>query len=215
MSNIDYARFHRLVTRCIEVAGEQGAPPVLVEVYNASIAQPLQQYLGASNAVEEAQSDVSKEGTEATAALEAFDGPYRVARSATAAVVKTLKLPDTLKKQPTDTDKLNAIERLLTLIQERAGQPWADALLAGEFGLRAPVVLQEVGEAIAASKALYKAKADRAQAFEPAWEAYLSFKRLVRDAHGAHSAQYRRIHLPSRGGAPEVHEAAPPSSQLN
>lgn len=215
MSNIDYARFHRLVTRCIEVAGEQGAPPVLVEVYNASIAQPLLQYLSASNAVVEAQSDLSKEGTEATAALEAFDGPYRVARSAAAAVVKTLKLPDTLKKQPTDTDKLTAIERLFALIQDRAGQPWADALLAGEFGQRAPVVLQEVGESIEASKALHKAKADRAQAFEPAWQAYLGFKRLVRDAHGSASPQYRRIHLPNRGGAPEAGEATPPSSQLN
>ena len=57
--------------------------------------------------------------------------------------------------------------------------------------------------------------AEEAQAFEPAWEAYLGFKRLVRDAHGSASPQYRRINLPSRRGAPEVDEATPPSSQLN
>jgi hypothetical protein len=215
MPNIDYARFHRLVTRCVEVAGEQGAPPVLVEVYNASIAQPLQQYLSASTAVETAQNSVSKEGTEASTALEALDGPYRVARSAAAAVIKTVKLPDTLKVQPTDTDKLNAIARLLAIINEHAGEAWADTLLAGDFGLKGDAAVQEIGEAIQASKALQKAKTDRAKAFDPAWEAYIDFKRLVRDAYGSNSKQYRRIHLRSSAGLPGGDEESPQSSQLN
>jgi hypothetical protein len=210
---IDHVRFHRVASRCVEVAEEQDAPPVLVEVYKTSVEQPLQKYLSASTAVQDAWSHASAQGAEASEALAALDGPYRVARSATAAVVRNVKLPDTLKAQPTDTDKQNAIERLLDVINQYAGQPWADVLLTGEFGQKGAAALKEVGEAIEADKALQKARSARAQAFGPAWKAYRSFKRLVRDALGASSKQYRRIHVRSGAGLPEVgeDEEAPPS----
>jgi len=209
MPELDYSRFVRVLTRCREVAAEPDLPAVVLQVYAVTAEQPMTSFLDAAALVADAESDFARENQEAGASLDAVDRPYRVARSATAAVLKTVKLPETLKALKTDTDKLNAIERLLDILDDHVGQPWADTLLSGEFGQRGAAALKEVREAIAASKVLQKARGERAQAYGPAYEAWLGWKRVVRDALGSTSPQYRRIHVRSSGAADDVAEPAP------
>lgn len=195
MPTIDYSRFVRVLTRCQEVAAEQGVPRIIAHVYTASAEAPIGAFLAAHQDYEDAACSFSREEREAFEALEELDSPYRVARSSVFAVLKITNLPDTLKMQRTDTDKLNAVERLLSIVQEQAGAPWADELLQGEFGIKGTRTAYELKEAIVANKALNKAQIVRANAYGPAYDGYLAFKHVVRDALGSNSKQYRRIHL--------------------
>jgi len=199
--SINYGRFARVLTRSIEIAAEEGANPVVVAVFKATLEEDVKAYLALDNAVSDATTALTKENREAFAALATLDAPYRVARSALVAVLPDTDLPDTLKSLPTDTDQLNAIERLIDLIDDHVGTPWADALLKGEFGEKAPKTATEIQEAIAANKALSKAQSSRAAAYGPTYEKYIKFKRVVRDAYGPGSKQYRRIHLRASPGA--------------
>ena len=106
---------------------------------------------------------------------------------------------------------MNAIEKLLDVLDEHVGQPWADDLIQGEFGTKGAKAVKELNESIAANKALNKAQMARAQAYGPAYEKYLRFKRVVRDALGPSSKQYRRIHLRASSGDVEG-DSAPPAS---
>ncbi len=201
MSNIDYDRFTRVATRCAELASDPAQPPIVGLLYKETADLRISTFLTAGKAVDVAMTAFAKENHEALQALTVLDAPYAVARSAVLAVFPQTVLPDTLKTLPTDTDKLNAIERLLDVIDDHAGKPWADALLAGPFGQQAPKTIQEVQQAIEASKARSRAITDRAAAYGPAYEAYLAFKRVVRSACGPASREYRRIHLRASPGA--------------
>lgn len=205
---IDYERFARVITRSVEVGTEPDANAVVVTVYKETLADAAAAYLAAEAAVSTAMTAFAKENREALEALASLDAPYRLARATVLAILPETNLPDTLKSQPTDTDQLNAIARLLDVIDDYVGKEWADTLLAGEFGTRAPKASQELTESIAANKALSKAKMDRAAAYGPTYEKYIRFKQVVRNAYGPGSKQYRRIHLRASPGAssPETEE---------
>jgi len=205
--NIDYDRFTRILTRCAELATDPAQPPILGSVYKAMAEEKITKFLTASKKVDAALTAFAKENREALKALDALDAPYRVARAAVLAVLPEAVLPDTLKSQPTDTDKLNAIERLLDVIDDNAGKPWADTLLQGPFGQQAPGTIKEINEAITASTARSAALTDRAAAYGPAYEVYLAFKRVVRNACGPGSKEYRRIHLRASPGSAGKGEA--------
>jgi hypothetical protein len=113
-----------------------------------------------------------------------------------------------LKSQKTDTDQLNAIEALLDVLDEHAGQGWADEQAQSGFGKKAAGTVKELNEAIVANKALSEAREVRARSYGPAYERYLRFKRVVRDALGSTSKQYKRIHLRGAvaGAAAEAEE---------
>jgi hypothetical protein len=206
---IDYVRFVRVTTRCAEVGTDPGISSIVGLIYKETAEAPMKAFLEASTAVDNATSAFAKENKEALAALSKLDGPYRVARSAVVAVLPETVLPDTLKTQPTDTDKLIAIERLLDVIDDNVGTPWANALLVGEFGQQAPKTVKELTEAIAANKTHAKAVTARAAAYGPAYEAYLPFKRVVRDALGPASKEYRRIHLRASPGGGKQDDGEP------
>jgi hypothetical protein len=209
MGLIDYARFERVLSRSAEIAAEPGMKQTVVRVYNDIFGPAAESFLAAHAAVTKAESAFAKENEEAADALDALDKPYREARSVVRAFVPTVKLPETLKAKWTDTDKLNAIEALLDAIDDHAGEAWADELLAGEFGQKAPVTVKELNEAIAANKSLSEARDTRAQAYGPAYERYLRFKRVVRDALGATSKQYKRIHVRGPNAADDEEQPAP------
>lgn len=204
---IDYGRFARVLTRSIEVAEEPDAHAVVVSVFKETLEASAAAYLGLERAVSTAMSAFAKENREGLAALAALDAPYRVARAAVLAILPETVLPDTLKSLPTDTDQLNAISSLLDIIDDHVGKEWADLLLNGEFGTKAAQATRELTEAIAANKDLSKARSDRAAAYGPTYERYLRFKQVVRNAYGAGSKQYRRIHLRSSPGATDASEA--------
>lgn len=209
---IDYDRFIRVATRSQALASDPSQPPILGLVYKERAEAAITAFLAAAEEVNTALSAFAKENQEAELALEQVDGPYRVARSSVAAVLPESVLPATLKALPTDTDKLNAIEELLDILDDHVGKPWADALLAGDFGVKAPKTIQEINDAIAASSARTKALGARASTFGPAYESYLAFKRVVRDTLGPASLEYRRIHLraaPGPKGEGEPEGAAP------
>ncbi len=199
--SIDYERFARVITRSIEVAKEPDAHAVVVSVFNETLADTATAYLATEAAVLTGMTVFAKENREALDALAALDAPYRVARAAVLAILPETNVPDTLKSQPTDTDKLNAMIRLLDVVDDHVGQAWADTLLAGEFGTNAAKTIQEITESIAANKGLSKAKSDRAAAYGPTYEKYVRFKQVVRNAYGPGSKQYRRIHLRASPGA--------------
>ena len=125
------------------------------------------------------------------------------------AYVPTLIVPDTLKRQPTDTDKVSAVEDLLDAIDDHVGEKWADEALSGEFGTMAPKFIKEMSESITASKSLSAARETRASAYGPAYEKYLAFKRVVREAHGPTSKEYQRIHLRAKTAADDGTEEPP------
>lgn len=209
---IDYGRFVRVTSRCGEVAAAQGASSIVAIVYKEKAEGPITAFLNAHKAVEDAESAYTKEHREGREALVQLDQPYRLARSTVAALFPDIVLPETLKSLSTDTDKMLAVERLLDIVDDHVGTPWADLLLAGPFGQLAPKVVKELSESIAADSALYQAIVARAAAYGPAYEAYLPFKRVVRDALGPGSREYRRINLrasPSASKEDEEDGAAP------
>jgi len=208
--SIDYDRFARVIARCIEVGEATDANPVVSAVYKATLEAEAKGYLAKENAFTDAKNAFAKENGEAVKAFADLDAPYRVARSALVAILPHTQLPDTLKAQPTDTDKLNAISRLIDLIDDHSGEAWADNILAGDFGVQAPAAVTEMREAMAANTDLSKAQLERAAAYGPTYEKYIRFKGVVRNAYGTGSKQYRRIHLRALpGAAPEEPEVKP------
>jgi hypothetical protein len=209
MADIDYDRFNRLLTRCGEVAAEPGMKKSVVRVYADVLKDAADQFQQAHWAIQQAETASGSEVNDALSALTALDAPYREARSVVLAYVPAARLPDTLKTQPTDTDKLNAIEGLLKVLDEHAGKPWADEQKLGEFGQQSPKTLTEIKEAITASKALAAARAKRANAYGPAYDRYLRFKHVVRDGLGSKSPQYKRIHVRASRTAEEQQAPTP------
>lgn len=205
MAAIDYGRLARVLARCEEVANEPGIHAVIARVYNDVLKPASKVFRGAHADIAAKEGAQKKESREARDALEALDRPYRSARATVLAFIPHKKLPETLKVQPTDTDKLIAIEGLLDAIDEHAGKGggWADDLAETEFGKLGPQTLKELNEAIAADKELAAAREARAAAFGPAYEKYLAYKRVVRETLGNKSKQYKRIHVRVSVSAPE------------
>ena len=213
---INYERFKRLLTRCEEIAAEPIMNVGVVNVYTGVLKPVGDTFLKAHENVIAAESAFGKENHEAVAALGGLDASYRVARSVVLAFVPEVVLPATLKVQPTDTDKLNAIEALLDVLDDHAAETWADEQLKGEFGVAGAKAVKEINEAIAANKALAKAREVRAASYGPAYEKFMAFKRVVRNALGSKSKQYKRIHLRNAeagsNGKGEAPEAAAPTA---
>jgi hypothetical protein len=199
MAAIDFGRMERVLTRCGELAQQHDTATSVKTVYADKLEPEAKEYLEANRALPRAESSLKKENREAVEHLELIDQPYREARSVYLAYFEDAPVPDTLKTLPTLTDRKNAIEFLLDLIDDHEGETWADEILAGPFGDKASKVVQEIDEATTANTDLSAARKRRAEAFGRAYDAYLAFKNVVRNAHGSKSPQYRRIHLRSKG----------------
>lgn len=163
--------------------------------YDGILKNPAEQYLAFDKAVTRAEESFTKENTESGLALRAFDSAFATARATAVGFLPNLVVPDTLKSQPTDTDKANAVEKLLDTVPDLKEEPWAKTRLEGTFGQQAAVVIKELHEAIEANKAFSNARVQRAEAYGPTYEKYLAFKRVVRAACGPHSKEYHRIHM--------------------
>jgi hypothetical protein len=191
----------RDLTRSEEAATEKDAKPNVVGVYNDKLKAPAEAYRAAHRKVLAAEGAYAKEHNEATKALNKLDQPYAETRATVLAYVKTAKLPATLKKQPTDTNKMNAIQDLLDIVDSHSKEAWAERILQSAFATEAAKTVQEVQEQIAADKDLQAARTERAKAYGVAYEEYIPFKRVVRTAYGPTSKQYRRLHPRSAPGS--------------
>jgi len=195
---INHPRHYRTLKRCEEIAAEPNAPAAVKQVFNDLLRAPARDYLRLFDAYLDAESAWRKEHAQAAAVLEALDPIYRTARSMVAAYLPSEVLPDTLKVASTDTDKVTAVEALLHVLESRTADTWAHDLLTGDFGTKAPAVINELNASIAASKSLSAARDARANAYGLSYERYLAFKRVVRDAFGDKSNEYHRIHTRTR-----------------
>lgn len=200
---IDYSSFDRVLTRAEEVAAEPDVKPSVKRVYEERTRESAMAFRATHAALRAAETASGKEGAEARVALLAIDAPYRLARAIAFSYVPTLQIPTTLKQQPTDTDKMNAIRALLRVLDERdETEAWAAEQLEGDFGRLAPDAIREIEEWIQANKDLQRARDARIAAAAPAYERFLAFKDVVRQAYGSKAIQYKRIHL--RPGAAEA-----------
>src|SRR5690606_5473232 len=151
-------------------------------------------------AVMDAEKKHKKERVEALVALAEIDQPYREARNAMAEFITDLALPKTLKSLPTATDKLDAIERMLEILDAHDDtEEWARVLLAGRFGTLAPVAIREISEWIEADGDLESAVRARTAAFAAAWPGFLSFRRQVRESYGDSSVYHRQLVVRASG----------------
>jgi hypothetical protein len=209
MPRIDFGRFDRLLTRCVEIGTDPAAPSTVAFVHQRCLDAPARAFRAAHADLPRAESVWRKAKAEAQAALRGFDSTYRQARGVIRAFDPARELPDTLKRQRTDTDQILAIRALLKIVADHAGLAWADSLAQGAFGQEAPAVLEKLAAIEGAAKGLAAARRTRAEAFALAHVQFIAFKRLVRDAHGPHSHQYRKIHLrrASQAGEEETTEA--------
>jgi hypothetical protein len=209
MANINFGRFKRLLTRCQEVASEPAMNAGVVAVHTGVLKPVADAYLKAHAAVIEGESELAAQSLEATMALSEMDTLYRVARSVLLAFKPGTVLPTTLRTQPTDTDRMNAIEDLLNALNKHAGEAWADQQIQGAFGVAGAKAVASMEEAVAANKTLSKARETRASAYGPAYDGYIAFKRVVRDALGSKSKQYKRIHLRDADAGENASSEAP------
>lgn len=201
MSTVNFDLFKRLLTRCDEIAAEAGMKSTVAQVYGDILKPPASGYLLAHAEAKAAESDYTAKLALSTAALEDLDPLFREARSVVAAYVPTLTLPATLKSQPTETDQRNAIRDLNAEITKHQPRPWAAQLLGGEYGTQAAATITALEATVAADTARAEARVRRAEAFEAAHEPFYRWKWVVREALGARSKQYKRIHVRSRAGS--------------
>jgi hypothetical protein len=206
MSHIKFGRFARYMVRSAEMAATVGMSSAVTNTYTGVLRVPAEAYLAAHAAVTSAETVFAKKDTVARTALEKIDQPYRVARTTAMAFMPELRLPEVLSQQTTDTDQSTAVRALIEAVKSQAGQPWADDLMAGIFGQLAPASITAIAEATAANLALAQATTLRQKAYAVAHPPYIAFKKVVREALGAHSKEYRRIHAPTKRGAAEEEE---------
>jgi hypothetical protein len=207
---------YRFLSRAVEVAEEPGIPSSIKQVYDKVLAPRANAFCKAQEAVTEAEGEAAAARRAVGDMLVEVDGPYRETRSVVLAFFPDKKLPDTLKAQPTDTDTLNAVTALLSVVQSYANEEWAAELSAGRFGTLAPKAIATLKASIAAQKALSAARQERADAHKPAYDKLVAFRRVVRDALGASSAQYRRLRVRQTAANPveDTEEAAPESGMI-
>lgn len=210
MTVLNFDVVYRLLTRAAEIAAEPEMHPSVISVYNGILKAPAEACIQAHEAIAEAEGACARARREAAEALDGLDPHYKVARAVVLAFLPDVVLPDTLKSLATDTDKLNAIAAVLKAINDNASEAWAAGLLAGPFGASGPKAADALKAAVASSKALSKARDERGAAVALAHAKFVPWKRVVREALGSRSVQYRRIHITS-GRRPKAAKADAPS----
>ncbi len=195
MGELDYARLSRVLTRCEELGMEKQTHISVRLAWADLLSEPAATFQAKHRALAAAESAAAKEGAEAKNALAAIEPHYALARSVVQGYRPNQKVPDALKSLPTDTDKRAAIAALLDVLDHHGDEPWARVHLEGDFGRLAPETDRELREWIDSSVALAAAKRERAAAYGPVWEQYVSYKNIVRRAYGPKSKPYQRIHI--------------------
>jgi hypothetical protein len=204
MKRMNYNLLNRLLLRSAEIAEEAAVGSPIRNVYNAALKAKAEAYRSAFDIIALAESHGRQQKLAAKVALAELRRPYKAARAVVLAIHPTKVVPAALSAQTTDTDKLYAIETLVSVIQEYAGEVWADDLLSGEFGAKGAEAVKTLTSLIDASNEQSAAVQDRAEAFEPAYTAFVAFRRVVRGALGSSSKAYRRLRVRSTKGANEA-----------
>jgi len=212
-----YQLLYRLLNRAEEVATEPDISASIFHVYTSVLAPVSTVFVDKHEAVALCESKAGAAKVRAANTLALFEPLYREARAVVLAFEPTTSLPDTLKSLSTDTDIVAAITTLTKIVKSYEAEVWAKGQLNGVFGSLGPKLIAELKESTAASKALIKARQERAASYAPAYDKYLSFKRVVRNAMGSSSPQHMRLRLrakPSQASEVQAEETAPDSGVL-
>jgi hypothetical protein len=197
----------RLLVRLVSRGPEVAARPEMTDegkwVYGALFAPAADAFCKSHTAVADAESTVGAMRLQVEQMASKLDPVYRTVRLIVLAVLPAQKLPETLKAQPTDTDRLNAVTTLLSVVKSHADKDWAVAVMTGQFGTLAPQMEAALKQLVAATHALETARFERLAAYGPAYKGYLAFKRVVRNTLGASSWAYRRLH-PRKTGSTQT-----------
>ena len=194
MPTLNYPLLGRMISRNHEVAHDPGIDPHVLHYYDSRVAAPHAAFTLAEDGLRTAEGKLHLERGEYHVALTGFEPIYRAARGVVAAFDPNLTLPPALSQCPTDTDKCNAIRALAAVIDDHdETAAWAKDLANGDFGKRAPVVLEEADDVVKMQPVHQAAVTARAAAYGPAYEAFIAFKALVRAVHGPKSTYYRRL----------------------
>jgi len=196
---IRFDALHRFVARIAEIVDSPDTCDDIKCVHAELIAPATNAFRESQTAMADAKSAFIRARRLSQQLLLELDPVYLMTRAVVLLVDPAQELPDTLKKQPTDTDALSAIAMLVSIVKSHAGEAWADGLLAGQFGTLAPKAEAAVKAANDASKALEAARNRRRAAYFPAYSGYLAFKRIVREMLGSSSRAYRRLTLRTIG----------------
>lgn len=211
MPAIRFQKFDRLLSRCDEIGTADIAKPNVALVYKKCLAPASAAFHDAHSDVKTAESSARKQRAATDAMLATFDDTYGQTRAVVLAFESTLVVPETLKSQPTDTDRASAIKDLIKIIMDRTGTDWADDLAKGDFGAQAPAAIEQLGLSSKADTLLATARATRSTLFDQAHPVFMAFKNVVRRAHGQKSHEYRRIHVRYTAGVDQSEE--PPVAQ--
>ena len=206
-NRMTHKQFFRLLARANEIASQPGMNKRVTQVHAAVFAPAADVYCENHEAVAVTESKLAAANLALEKTFAAFDGCYRATRSVALAFHPALKVPETLKRQTTDTDKLIAVTTLVDLVTSHATEDWAKDELAGEFGSLSQTYTAELNLVITNARLLSTAKQTRATLYPEAYEKFLSFKQVVKDTLGASSPEYRRLKVPVRRGKKDEAEA--------
>lgn len=202
-AHITQKMMYRFLGRAAEIASEQGMSASVTLVYDGVVAADAIEYRTRHDVVIARMTAANQAKLKVKTTLAAFDAPYREARAVVLAFVPGTVVPDTLKTQSTDTDILDAVTALSTIVQSHSSSAWAKQLLNGAFGTLAPELVKDLEALIDANKALALARRERAKAFDTVYPKFLRFKQVVYDTLGATSKQYRRLSQRAKGKGEE------------
>ena len=206
-NRMTHRQFFRLLTRAQEIASQAGISKQVSQVHAAVLAPVADVYCENHGAVDVAYSKLQTAKLALGTTFAVFDGCYRTTRSVALAFHPALKVPETLKQQPTDTDRLTAIKTLVDLVTSYSAEEWAKDQLSGEFGALSTTYVAELKQVITYAKDHSDAVQTRIGSFPEAYDKFLRFKQVVKDTLGASSLEYRRLKVPVRRGKKDETEA--------
>lgn len=195
MAAIDYARVALVLRRCAEIAADSAPTSPITRSYNDVLRASTEAYLAAHDAAASIERGFERENSAIVSAMAALEPSYCAARSIVKQHFPDAGLPDSLTGLSSLFEQAIAAETLLNILDDSViDETWAAREIMGPFGVSAPRVLRELGEAAFASAQLGEASEVRASTYAPAFERHLVFKRVVRQVLGPQSGQYQSIH---------------------
>lgn len=211
--NIGMKKMVQVLGRCGETRASTTVS-LVVSTHDSVLAPKATAFVSAFETAKEAKATLAVARIARDAAVSGFERLYLTVKAIIGLHVVGEELPGALSTQTTDTDTKLAIKAALDILNGHHGESWADALVSGDFGTRAPDVIAKITSAIEAAAQLYAAQVAAREAFDVVYPAYLGFKQVVRHMLGSSSPDYRRINVRGKTVAVEPTPGPTPQPEL-
>ena len=183
---IDQQRFDQLLQRCAELAAEVS---VVHGAWEEHLRRAAENWQAAHWQVQRLERSHLRADP---AQLEALQPAYQTARRMALRNLDDLSIAAALDSQQPQ-QSLYDVHELMESARQYQPEPWALAVLRGEFGRQATRILQPAWKAMQADRALRSAIEQREHLRIEANEGYQAFRRAVRAILGSQSEAARRI----------------------